>query len=113
MKINMNTKCDLFCFIKKVLVAAKKAGWTHLPEHDRYIEDQITFAFSKDEGKQSHIELDIMFDLCELDIIKSGVARWMSKEGARFVSGKDIVFVSIEDFFDQEKMLSCGKAERV
>ena len=113
MKINMNTKSDLFCFTKKVLVAAKNAGWTHLPEHDRYIEDQITFAFSKNAGEQNHIELDIMFDLCELDIIKSGVARWMSKEGARFVSGKDIVFVEIEDFFNPEKMLSCGEAERV
>ena len=113
MKIQINNKSDLFCFIKKVLVAAKNAGWTHLPEHDRYIEEQITFAFSKNAGEQNHIELDIMFDLCEMDIIKSGVARWISKDGVRIVSGKDIVFVEIEDFFDPAKMLSYGEAERV
>ena len=111
MKVKMDNKFDLFCFIKKILVAAKNAGWTHLPEHDRYIADQVTFAFSKGEGEQNHIELDIMFNLCEMDIVKSGVARWMSKDGVRIVSGKDIVFVAIEDFFDPAKMLNYGKAE--
>ena len=102
-----------FCFIKKVLVAAKNAGWTHLPEHDRYIADQVTFAFSKNEGKKDHIELDLVFDLCEIDIVKSGVARWTSRDGVRIVSGKDIVFVEIEDFFNPEKMLRYGEAEKM
>lgn len=114
MRIKMDSKFDLFCFIKSVLMAAKKAGWTHLPKHDRYIADQVSFAFSKgEEGKVGHAELDLMFDLCEMDIVKSGVARWMSKDGVRIVSGKDIVFVEINDFFDPVKMLHCGKAEKM
>ena len=113
MKIKMDTRLDFFCFIKNVLMAAKKAGWTHLPEHDRYIANQVTFAFSKGEKGKDEVELDLMFDLCEMDIVKSGVARWMNKDGVRIVSGKDIVFVHIEDFFDPEKMLHCGEAEKM
>ena len=113
MKIQMNSKFDLFCFIKNVLVAAKNAGWTHLPEHDRYIADQVTFSFTKHDNNKNTIELDLMFDLCEMDIIKSGVARWISHDGVRIVSGEDIVFVEVKDFFDPVKMLSCSKAESV
>lgn len=113
MKIKIDSKADLFCFIKKVLMAAKNAGWTHLPEHDRYIADQITFAFSKGEGTKNHVELDIMFDLCEIDIVKSGVSRWASADGVRIVSGKDIVFVEIEDFFNPEKVLYYGEPEKM
>lgn len=113
MKNEVNSKFDLFCFIKKVLMAANKAGWTHLPEHDRYIADQVTFAFSKEEEGKNAVELDIMFDLCEMDVVKSGVARWMSKDGTRIVCGKDIIFVAIEDFFDPMKMLHYGEAEKM
>jgi hypothetical protein len=99
--------------MKKVLVEAKKAGWTHLPEHDRYIADQVTFAFSKDNGENNNTELDLMFDLCEMDVVTSGVARWMNRDGVRIVSGKDIIFVEIEDFFNPEKMLHYGKGEKM
>ena len=113
MKMEVNNKFDMFCFIKKVLVAAKNAGWTHLPEHDRYISDQITFAFSKDEGEKNRIELDLVFDLCEMDVVKSGVARWTSQDGVRILCGKDIIFVEIEDFFNPKSVLNYGEVERV
>lgn len=112
MKIKMDSKFDLFCFIKNVLVAANKAGWTHLPEHDRYIADQVTFAFSKNEEGKEPIELDLEFDLCEAEIVKSGVARWETSDGVRVVKGEDIIFVDIKDFFDPMKMITFGEFKK-
>lgn len=104
---------EFFCFMKEILVAAKKAGYVHQPEHDRYICDEVSISFSKFNGYKEIVALDIEFDLTAHDVLKSGVATFETSDGCRVLKGENIVFVTADKFFDPNTLIAYGEFERI
>lgn len=106
-------KFEFFCFVKNVLVAAQKAGWEHQPVHDRYIADEVTLCFAQFEDGKEQATLDIAFDLCDMDVVKSGIAKFENCHGRRILKGENIVFVDVEKFFDLKCWVAYGEVEEI
>lgn len=99
---------DYFAFNKKVLTAAKKAGWEHQPHRDRYICENVTFSFSRfSDGKEIAV-LDIIFDVCAMDVVKSAVAQWETKDGTRELLAQSVPFVDVDKLFDPKNYVAYG-----
>ena len=105
-------KFEFFCLVKNVLTEAQKAGWKHQPEHDRYICDEVTLCFSKFEDEDEVLAMDLTFDLCAFDVVKSGIAKITNGDFCYVLNGEDIVFVDIAKFFDPMCITRYSKLEQ-
>jgi hypothetical protein len=95
-----------FSIIKDTLCAANNTKWTHMPQRDRLICDDLTLSFAKFEGDKETMVLDIVFDTAyDKDIFKYAVAELETNDGCRVLHGQDIPFVKPGDFFDMNQWL--------
>lgn len=99
---------DFFVLMKKVLTAAKKNGWEHVPERDRFIDNEVEFAFSKREGEKEIAVMEVRFDIAaslQKDAEMSGVATFENHDIRRVLRAADLPFGGAERLFDPMVMV--------